>query len=81
MKNIDDTENWLIYDNKRDPFNVTDEALLPNSNSASGGSANAMDFLSNGFKLRSSAGSLNGNAKTFVFLAIADQPQKYANAK
>ena len=81
MKNQDDSENWLIYDNKRDPFNVTDEALLPNSNSASGGSANAMDFLSTGFKLRSSAGSLNGTSKTFVFLAIAEQPLKYANAK
>ena len=81
MKNIDAAENWLIYDNKRDPFNVTDEALLPNSNSPSGGSANAMDFLSNGFKLRSGAGSLNGSGKTFVFLAIAEQSFKYANAK
>ena len=74
MKNIDAAENWLIYDNKRDPHNVTDEALLPNSGSASGGSANAMDLLSNGFKLRQSAGSLNGSNKTFVYMAFAEHP-------
>ena len=74
MKNIDATENWLIYDNKRDPHNVTDEALLPNSSSASGGSANAMDLLSNGFKFRSSAGSLNGSNKTFIYMAFAENP-------
>ena len=74
MKNIDGTENWLIYDNKRDPFNVTDEALLPNTNSASGGSSNAMDLLSNGFKLRQSAGSLNGSGQTFLYIAFAENP-------
>jgi hypothetical protein len=74
MKSYTSGENWLIYDNKRDTHNVTDEALLPNSGSASGGSANAMDFLSNGFKLRSSAGSLNGSSQSYLYYAIAESP-------
>ena len=74
MKNIDAAENWLIYDNKRDPDNVIAEALLPNTTGATGGSANAMDLLSNGFKLRQSAGSLNGSNKTFTYIAFAEHP-------
>ena len=74
MKSFTSAENWLIYDNKRDSFNVTDEALLPNSSSASGGSANAMDLLSNGFKFRSSAGSLNGSSQTYLYMAFAEHP-------
>jgi hypothetical protein len=74
MKSSTSAENWLIYDSKRDPYNVTDEALLPNSSSASGGSANAMDLLSNGFKFRSSAGSLNGSGQTYIYMAFAENP-------
>ena len=74
MKNIDAAENWLIYDNKRDPDNVIAEALLPNTNDSTGGSSNAMDLLSNGFKLRQSAGSLNGSSKTFMYTAFAEHP-------
>jgi len=74
MKSYTSTENWLIYDSKRDTHNVTDEALLPNLNSASGGSANAMDFLSNGFKLRTSAGSLNGSGQSYLYMAFAENP-------
>ena len=81
IKRTDGAENWLIYDNRRDLHNVTDEALLPNSSSASGGSANAMDMLSNGFKFRSSSGSLNASGGNYIFLSISEQPFKYANAR
>jgi len=81
MKRSDGSENWLIYDTERDPHNVTDEALLPNSTSASGGSANAMDILSNGFKLRATSGSLNASGGNYIYLAIASQPFKFSNAR
>jgi hypothetical protein len=81
MKRSDGSENWLIYDTERDPHNVTDEALLPNSTSASGGSANAMDILSNGFKLRATSGSLNASGGNYIYLAFASQPFKFSNAR
>ena len=74
MKSSTSAENWLIYDDVRDPHNVTDEALLPNLSSASGGSSNAMDLCSNGFKLRSSSGSLNNSGQTYAYMAFAKNP-------
>ena len=81
MKRSDGTENWLIYDTERDPHNVTDEALLPNTSGSSGGSANAMDILSNGFKFRATSGSLNASGGNYIYLAIASQPFKFSNAR
>ena len=81
MKRSDGTENWLIYDTERDPHNVTDEALLPNTSGSSGGSSNAMDILSNGFKFRATSGSLNASGGNYIYLAIASQPFKFSNAR
>ncbi len=74
MKSSTSGENWLIYDDVRDPHNVTDEALLPNSSSAAGGATDAMDLVSNGFKLRSSSGSLNNSGQTYIYMAFAKNP-------
>ena len=74
MKSATSGENWLIYDDVRDPHNVTDQALLPNLNSATGGASNAMDMYSNGFKLRSSSGSVNNSGQTYIYLAFARNP-------
>ncbi len=74
MKSSTSAENWLIYDDVRDPHNVTDEALLPNSSSATGGASDAMDLLSNGFKLRSSSGSVNNSGQTYIYMAFAKNP-------
>jgi len=39
-----------------------------------------MDFTSNGFKLRSTSGLVN-DATTFVYMAFAEQPFKFSNAR
>ena len=38
-------------------------------------------FLSNGFKLRSSAFRINGSGDNHIYMAFAEAPFKYANAK
>jgi len=68
-KSTTSTNDWVIFDNKRDPFNVTQHKLYPNINNAEATTENDIDFLSNGFKLRNGYG-----ANTFVFMAIAEQP-------
>jgi len=73
------TNNWSMYDNKRDIDNVVSEYLIPN-NSDAAGTAATMDFVSNGFKLRTS-GSYANQATKFLFLAIAEAPFKFANAR
>jgi hypothetical protein len=40
-----------------------------------------MDILSNGFKLRVSDTNYNENTGTYIYLAFAEMPFKYANAR
>ena len=71
-----------MHDIARQPTN--DEGghiLLPNSNSAEVTNEYDIDFLSNGFKLRSGDVYENGSAELLIYAAFAEQPFKYANAK
>ena len=45
--------------------------------------AYALDLLSNGFKIRNNGSEMNrnGNTDTFVYMAFAEQPINYANAR
>ena len=76
-KNIDTggaNYDWLMFDNKRNTGNVNDDFLQPNNNGAETTSGrNEVDFLSNGFKCRSSYGDLNSN-DTYIYMAFAEAP-------
>ena len=67
------TYDWVILDNKRDSFNVVNESLYANLSNAEQ-TSNDTDFLSNGFKLRSTAAGNNGNGTTFIYMAFAEAP-------
>ena len=66
-------DNWVVCDNKRDTFNVMENILLPNTNSAEFDET-SFDFLSNGFKLRQNAATYNDNNDTFIYMAFAEHP-------
>ena len=75
-------ENWHVLDNKRDTANPNSFGLDPNLNGAEADDANLqMDFLSNGFKLRTSHQTANASGVTYIYMAFAEQPFKYANAR
>ena len=79
-KNSDRNENWLIHDNKRGTINVNQTKLSPNDNSAeSSNSAFALDFLSNGFKVRTTDTALNQSSEVYIYLAIAEHPLVSSN--
>jgi hypothetical protein len=40
-----------------------------------------MDFVSNGFKVRNSGSYINTSGATFIFMAFAEAPFKFANAR
>ena len=63
---------WVIHDNKQDPVNVTANRLDANTNEAQQSSGH-FDFLSNGFKCRSTEGATNA-ASTYVYMAFAEHP-------
>ena len=64
--------NWVIQDSERQKHNPVSEYLLLNSNNQFGSGFN-IDFLSNGFKLRGSNGSINGGA-SYMYCAWAESP-------
>ena len=74
--------NWIIWDVKRSEFNVMNDYLLPNSTAANAVNAAVnVDFVSNGFKWRNSDNDMNGNGGSYIYLAIAESPFKYSNAR
>jgi hypothetical protein len=67
--------NWHLYDNKRDPINPADIILRGNSSNAEATSSEfAYDFVSNGFKARSSGSEFNGSGNPFIYMAFAEEP-------
>ena len=66
--------DWVIFDNKRNTFNVRDNTLDANlSNAEVTSGRNEVDFLSNGFKCRSSYADVNSNT-TYIYMAFAEHP-------
>ena len=80
-KNIDATEAWLMKDSSRQPTNPNEGFLLANSNGVENFSVgNDVDFLSNGFKIRTT-NNPNTSGSTYIFAAFAESPFTTANAK
>jgi len=72
-KRTDTGASWMMYDNKRQTINPKDQTLFADlSNAESGG--DAVDFLSNGFKQRSTGASQNASGGTYIYMAFAEQP-------
>jgi hypothetical protein len=84
-KKTSGTGNWAINDIERDISNTeygNDVSLYANSNAQETTSSSLnVDFLSNGFKLRSDNSSYNGDGGTYIYMAFAERPFKYANAR
>ena len=82
IKRTDAVKGWYIRDTAREPSNVMDTALLAQVADAEVSSANYnIDYLSNGFKPRSTHASSNANGGTYLYMAFAEAPFKYANAR
>jgi len=73
VKGTQNGVNWHMFDNKRTTFNVVNKEFYADANSAEA-TATRMDFVSNGFKLRSSSGSENGSGNTYLYFAFAENP-------
>ena len=74
IKHTNGTSNWTINDTGRDPTNVNNLRLFPNTNVAESTGSDSMDMLSNGFKFRSTDGGNNGSGDTYIYMAFAEEP-------
>ena len=76
IKNTAADANWMLLDNKRDPFNDATPAYMDvDLNNAENTSSDApIDFLSNGFKVRTTSSIRNPNGEIVVYMAFAESP-------
>ena len=70
-KSTGSAANWQLWDNKRDTFNPVEKALHPDA-TAVASTDQDIDFLSNGFKLRTSASHLNADGVVFIYMAFGN---------
>jgi hypothetical protein len=67
-----DGESWIMQDGARDLFNVTNKRLLANANNAE--ADEPIDFLSNGFKCRTTGAFQNASGSKYIYMCFASNP-------
>jgi hypothetical protein len=83
VKRTDSTNNWFIFDSVRAPSNRNDAAfafLRANLSNAEASNVK-FEFNSTAFKPRDASAGFNADGGTYVYLAFAEQPFKFANAR
>jgi len=77
--------HWIMMDSARKTYNVIDsEKLFANSSAGESSFLNddtSTDFLSNGFKVRGTYSGINASSSTYIYIAFAEQPFKFSNAR
>jgi hypothetical protein len=75
-----DTHGWAIYNSASKTYNYLGNVLQANATNAEM-TSEFLDFTSNGFKHRTSSTWNNGSGKTYIYIAFAQTPFKYSNAR
>jgi len=70
-KSIDSTSSWHMFDNKREGYNVDNDALVGEDTTAEA-TTDMIDLLSNGFKCRITTDP--NVAETYIYIAFAEAP-------
>jgi hypothetical protein len=78
LKRTTSSGYWNVFDSARSTSNPVNKYLSWNSTDAEADGAD-VDFLSNGFKVRSTASGVNTNGTTYLYMAWADVSFKYNN--
>ena len=63
--------NWMLFDDKREGYNIENYYLHPDT-TASEGTTDKLDLVSNGFKIRTTGGDVNSG--DFIYMAFAKHP-------
>ena len=73
------TGHWRILDNKRNQTNPRNSTLKTDESEAETTHANEqVDFLSNGFQLKTAHNGRNGNGDNYIYMAFAADPDTEA---
>ena len=78
LKNTATSSSWYMYDNKRSVSNPNGTILLADQNTAestnTASGEHPIDFLSNGFKIRTTSSARNGSGNQIIYMAFAEAP-------
>jgi len=80
-KRTDSAGNWYIFDSTRGTYNPNDPYLYPNLSNAEVTNLDTYNLLSNGFKNTRAGVDQNAAGGTYIYMAFAEAPFKYANAR
>jgi hypothetical protein len=78
FKRTDSAASWLMLDTSRNTYNVMTGQLYANASVAEDNTTATADFLSNGIKIRETGGGTNASGATYIYMAFAETPQKFA---
>jgi len=86
-RSIQDVSSWYTWDIERNTYNMVNTGLWLNGDGSGSTWAEetaagyGVDFLSNGFKPRFGSDYFNKSGRLIFYMAFAEYPFKYANAK
>jgi len=72
-KRTSDIDDWFVFDNKRQGYNVSNNELRPNTTAVEG-TTDRIDILSNGIKHRQGGSAQNRSGDTYMYMAFAEEP-------
>jgi hypothetical protein len=81
IKRTDAAQSWWITDTARNPYNTCNLDLFANLSNAEENNGYNLDLTSNGVKIRTSTNDRNASGGTYIYMAFAENPFKYANAR
>lgn len=79
VKRTDAVADWLIIDSARNTYNAAGTFLYPDLSNVED-VTDRIDFVSNGFKLRTASGP-NNSGSTWIYACFAESPFKYSLAR
>jgi len=81
LKRTNTTGDWIVYDAARSTYNGITSEIYSNLSNAEDNSNVDLDFVSNGIKFRNSGFGVNGSGDTYIYMAFAEAPFKYARSR
>jgi len=75
VKPVDASDNWVMFDNKRDTFNSSTSPFNFYANTAGVETTDTgqLDFTAQGFKIRNGGNTVN-RTSTFIYMSFAEEP-------
>ena len=80
IKRITFDADWLIFDSRREGYNVDNDSLKASQSDAES-TLDYIDILSNGFKVRRNSVDINSSDSNYLYVAFAEHPFKTARAR